>query len=130
VELWKSFDAEQKKLFIITFNMLFHTMAVNDIVRLKHPSFEEEREWRLIVRPTSPNLNHQEVQRLHFRTAKENIVPYLELRPKEGALLPISAVRYGPTLKQKQAINSLSLLFQQKGYSDVKFDGADIPLVL
>jgi hypothetical protein len=130
VELWKGFNAEQKKLFFISFNTLFHTIAVNDIVRLKHPAFEEEREWRLIVRPKSPNLSHQEVQQLQFRTGRGTIIPYLELRPKEGTLLPVASLRYGPTLEQKQAVNSLRLLFQRKGYSVVRFDGSEIPVAL
>lgn len=49
---------------------------------------------------------------------------------EKGTLLPIQSVRYGPTLKQKQAVNALSLLFQQKGYPEIPFNGADIPVVL
>jgi hypothetical protein len=130
IELWKGFDTNTKQLFVVGLNTFFQGLATNEIVRFKHPSFEEEREWRLIIRPTSPRLNAMEIKHLQFRTAKGDIVPYLELHPKKGKLLPIQSVRYGPTLKQKQAINSLSLLFQQKGYSDIPFEGADIPLAL
>lgn len=130
LQLWKSYGPAEKHLFASSFNTFLQTMALNEIVRFKDPAFEEEREWRLAVRPMSFKINTQEVQQLRFRTAKGNIVPYLELRPKEGRLLPIQSVRYGPSLKQKQAVNSLGLLFQQKGYPDIKFEGADIPLVL
>lgn len=130
LRLWKSYGPEEKYLFASSFNIFLQTMALSEIVRFKDPAFEEEREWRLAVRPMSLKLNDPEVQQLRFRTTKGNIAPYVELRPKQGALLPVQSVRYGPTLQQKQAVNSLSLLFQQKGYSGVTFDGADIPVVL
>ncbi len=130
LQLWKSYGAAEKYLFSSSFNIFLQTTALTEIVRFKNPSFEEEREWRLTVLPGSFKRNDQEVQQLRFRTAKGNIVPYLELRPKTVTLLPIQSVRYGPTLKQKQAVNALSLLFQQKGYPKIPFNGADIPVVL
>jgi Protein of unknown function (DUF2971) len=130
VELWKSFDVAQKKVFIISLNMFLQTMAATEIIRFKHPSFAEEREWRLAVRPASPHFALQEIQQLQFRTARGMLIPYVELRPKEGALLPIKRVRYGPTLEKKRVLNSLELLFKQKKYADVQFEGSEIPVIL
>jgi hypothetical protein len=130
LQLWKSYGPAEKYLFSTSFNTFLQTMAFSEIVRFKDPAFEEEREWRLAVRPMSLKLNDQEAQQLRFRTTKGNIIPYVELRPRGGELLPVRSVRYGPTLRQKQALNALSLLFHQKGYPDIKFEGADIPLVL
>jgi hypothetical protein len=129
-QLWKSYGPAERRMFSLSFNSFLRTLALNEIVRFKDPAFEEEREWRLAVRPMSVNLNDHELQYLKFRTARGMAVPYVELRSKYGTLLPITSVRYGPTLKQKQAVNSLSLLFKQKGYSSVKFKGADIPVII
>lgn len=129
-QLWKSYSPEEQYYFSISFNSFLQTLALNEIVRFKDPAFEEEREWRLAVRPMSLELKDEEIQQLKFRTARGLAVPYLELRPKDGKLLPIQSVRYGPTLKQKQTVNALSLLFQQKGYPKVPFNGAGIPLAL
>jgi hypothetical protein len=129
-QLYKTADSQGKQLFVISFNTFLQTMAATEIVRFKHPAFEGEREWRLIVRPTSTNLNTQEIQHLQFRTARGMIVPYLEVHPKEGTLLPIEWVRYGPTLEKKRVQHSLDLLFKQKGYHQMTFKGSDIPVIL
>jgi hypothetical protein len=129
-KIYGSGSIEEKAVFITSFNMMLQTVAANDILRFKHPAFQAEREWRLIVRPLSPYLSHLEVHQLKFRTTTKGlVVPYLELRPKEGALLPVVSVRYGPTLEKKRVVGSLGLLFQQKGY-DIGFHGSDIPAVL
>src|SRR5258708_1877548 len=96
-QLWKSYGPAERHLFSLSFNTFLQTLALNEIVRFKDPAFEEEREWRLAVRPMSRNRNDQELKHLKFRTARGMAVPYLELRPKTGALLPITSVRYGPT---------------------------------
>lgn len=130
LQLWKSYGPEEKYLFTSSFNTFLQTMALNEIIRFKNPSFEEEKEWRLAVRPMSLKLSDEEVQQLRFRTTRGNIVPYVELRPKGNGLLPVQSVRYGPTLKQKQVENALRLLFQQKGYPEIPSNGADIPVVM
>jgi hypothetical protein len=110
--------------------MMLQTFAINEIVRFKHPAFAVEKEWRLIVRPTSPNLNTKEIAYLQFRTSRGMMVPYVELHPKEGALLPITSVRSGPTLDQRRVAKSLDLLFKQKGYGNIPINGSEIPVIL
>jgi hypothetical protein len=128
-KLYSSGGIQEKAVFITSFNTMLQTLAASDIFRFKHPAFQAEREWRLIVRPFSLNLSHLEMQQLKFRTTSKGlVVPYLELRPKEGALLPVASVRYGPTLEKKRVVSSLGLLFRQKGYA-VDFHGSDIPAV-
>jgi len=124
-------DAQEKKVFFISFNMFLQTAALTEIVRFKHPAFKDEKEWRLVVRPTSSFLNQAEISQLKFRPSRGMVVPYLELKPKvNGTPLPIDYVRYGPTLDKKRAEKSLDLLFKQKGYVNVKFHGSDIPVIL
>lgn len=87
----------------------------NEIVRFKDPSFEGKR----MAACGAANVT-QAQRRGRTTTSIQNrqgeYYSLRELRLKEGALLPVQSVRYGPTLKQKQAVNSLSLLFRQKGY--------------
>jgi len=129
-EMYKTADLQGKQMFIIFFNTFLQTLAATEIVRFKHPAFEGEREWRLIVRPTSTHLNTQEMKYLQFRTARRLMVPYVEVRSKEGTSLPIAWVRYGPTLEKRRVQHSLDLLFKQKGYNQMTFKGSDIPVVL
>jgi hypothetical protein len=129
-DIYKTADVQGKQLFIVSFNSFLQTMASTEIVRFKHPAFAEEKEWRLIVRPLSTNLSTNEMALLKFRPSRGVLVPYLELRPKESTLLPVSWVRYGPTLEKKRVENSLKLLFKQKGYSPVPIHGSDIPVIL
>jgi len=127
---FEKLDGEEKKVFFISFNMFLQATALAEIVRFKHPAFTDEQEWRLVARPKSPFLSQGEILQLKFRPSRGMVVPYLELRPKNGDLLPIDYVRYGPTLEKKRAENSLDLLFKQKGYPEVKFYGSDIPVIL
>jgi hypothetical protein len=78
----------------------------------------------------STNLSTKEIEHLRFRTARGMMVPYLELRPKEGTLLPITSIQYGPTLDKKRVMKSLDLLFKQKGYPDIPVNGSEIPVIL
>jgi hypothetical protein len=128
--IYDNADYEGKINFVSAFYMMLQTIAVNEIVRFKHPAFAGQKEWRLIVRPMSTNLSTKEIEHLRFRTARGMMVPYLELRPKEGTLLPITSIQYGPTLDKKRVMKSLDLLFKQKGYPDIPVIGSEIPVIL
>lgn len=87
----------------------------------KDPAFEEEKEWRAIQFGRRefrdiPNL------KFDFRTSGSRIIDYtlLDLKPSEGKYtgkLPISVVRYGPTLDPKTTERSLQILLRAHGYS-------------
>lgn len=76
---------------------------VQDIVRygpvLKHASFMEEREWRLISRPTP--IDHPQMA---YRSGRSMLTPYFRLRLCRGEEpLDVSWVIVGPTPHPRQA---------------------------
>jgi hypothetical protein len=56
---------------------------------LKHPSFEEEREWRLVAA-------HKPLDTAMYRTTQTLIVPYFNLSITKQETLPVSRVVVGP----------------------------------
>jgi hypothetical protein len=82
----KAFDDEQ---FYAAVDYLTHFESIAPL--LKHPSFAEEREWRVVARrPTAASLQ--------FRAVRTLLVPYVRFSLQTSAgLLPISHVVVGPT---------------------------------
>ncbi len=80
---------------------------------LKHPSFEEEQEWRLV----SPVIQRLEEHPIHFREGTSMLVPYFafSLRATEDANMTLEHVYLGPTSNIDQSLNSLRLYLQQRG---------------
>ena len=71
---------------------------------LKHPSFKEEREWRLISKPIPYNDPH-----LEFRGGSSMLIPYCNMELcKSGSILNIEEIVVGPNPYQDLAINSVS----------------------
>jgi Protein of unknown function (DUF2971) len=64
------------------------------LAKIKHPSFQEEREWRLItVEETFDDRGRTDGRAVHFRSNAVSIIPYLEL---PFALDAVRSVRVGP----------------------------------
>jgi hypothetical protein len=108
---------------------LLQRLALKEIVRFKHPAFEEEREWRIIAQPKTGSAEVKVMQAMKFKASRGVPSPYIELRP-EGDLLPITSVRYGPTLEKKRVEQALDVFFEKHGYSQIKVDGSEIPVRL
>lgn len=71
---------------------------------VKHHSFEEEREWRIISRPILS-------QRLDYRGGRSLIVPYYRLPLwEDGQKTQIHEIIVGPTLDGERSMRSLSRL--------------------
>src|ERR1700688_9574 len=109
-------------------------MLLDEILAFKDKAFEEEHEWRLIVRPRALTLHAMDdrgkspVVR-HFRCSGGLIVPYLKLVPLNGKL-PIVSVRSGPSVDSYRAQVSVRMLLEQHGFSGVELLGSDIPVKL
>jgi hypothetical protein len=59
----------------------------------KHPSFSDEREWRLISPPIGPSH-----KRVKYREGSSTVVPYYEFElPTDGDVLQVSTLIAGPT---------------------------------
>ncbi len=94
---------------------LFTSIEV-DLLRiaaiLKHPSFQEEDEWR-IVSPVVTDYLHSPVK---FRQGAYMLVPYLEFRlyPLAESRLPVEHIFLGPTPNMELAMNSMSLYLSKQ----------------
>lgn len=80
---------------------------------LKHPSFEEEAEWRVV----SPVLTDYVDSPVQFREGSSMLVPYLEFSLESGAGEPIALehIFLGPTLNISQSMSSLTMYLAKNG---------------
>jgi hypothetical protein len=93
---------------------------------LKHPSFEEEQEWRIV----SPVLSYGQNRRIHFREGTSMLVPYyaFDLVGDDGAGLELDHVYLGPTSNIELSMNSLKLFLAKHGAQPARGIGyCDIP---
>lgn len=94
----------------------------SDLLRLaailKHPSFREEEEWRIIspVITDGPGTVHLESP-VRFREGTSMLVPYTEFSLTQGTEQPLAIehVFLGPTANQELSLNSLDLFLGQQG---------------
>jgi hypothetical protein len=88
---------------------------------LKVPQFAAESEWRLISEPIG---NHKG---LDFHVSQTLLVPHLALSIGIGTASPLAAVRIGPNAHMKLQTNSVSLLMQSHGFTDVEVLSSKVP---
>ncbi|MBK8970320.1 MAG: DUF2971 domain-containing protein [Hahellaceae bacterium] len=80
---------------------------------LKHPSFQEEEEWRIV----SPVINDFINAPVKFREGTSMLVPYFEfalLGEREG-ILPIEHLYLGPTSSVELSMNSIRMFLAKSG---------------
>lgn len=89
---------------------------------LKHQSFKEEREWRLISIPKM-------VSELCFRKGKSMIIPFFNLALGPDRNTYLDSVIVGPTPHAELAIASVKMLLRKLQLSrpDKKVEGTSIP---
>ncbi len=93
---------------------------------LKHPSFQEEEEWRLV----SPVLTNYADSSVLFREGKSMLVPYVEfnLVPGQGGSLSLDHLYLGPTPNVTISMNSLRMFLAKNGIVPKRgIDFCDIP---
>lgn len=93
---------------------------------LKHPSFEEEQEWRIV----SPVLSGGDNGSIHFREGTSMLVPYyaFDLGAHDGDGLALDHVYLGPTSNIELSLNSLELfLAKHKALPGRGITYCDIP---
>lgn len=92
-------------------------LAEEDLLRmaaiLKHPSFEEEQEWRIV----SPAIEFSHNAPVHFREGRSLLVPYyaFDLKSPERGQLELEHVFLGPTANIDLSMKSLALYLQYQG---------------
>ena len=79
---------------------------------LKHPSFEEEQEWRLV----SPVITDCRSAPVRFREGASMLVPYyaFDLGDGEGGGMRLDHVFLGPTSNSELSMKSLALYLDQQ----------------
>ena len=95
-------------------------------MKMKHPQFEVEGEWRLVVRC---GLEHQSLKNLNHRSTLAGIVPYLTMKPCELGL-PIVGVTVGPCHRPEQQEKAIFdfLKVQGNGYEFAKISISELPI--
>lgn len=101
-----------------TFAARFTSVAAT----IKHPSFYEEDEWRVVSSIGVPQST------VKYRSAGGLIVPYCEWSLRHGNLYPVAAVVVGPTVSDQLASRSLHHLTVGSFGWPVKVEFSDSPL--
>ena len=91
---------------------------------LKHPKFEEEKEWRVIA-----SLQTQKVlDAIKIRSGTSMLIPYIEiLLPTKNNKLVIEQIVIGPTMNHSLSEESVKLLFDKKQVTCHSLDHSAIP---
>ncbi|NLW48471.1 MAG: DUF2971 domain-containing protein [Firmicutes bacterium] len=102
---------------------------LNLICIFKSPSFEEEKEWRILK-----VINYyNEVNLLSFRITKGNLIPYIKIAfARDQSLndnneLTIPKIHYGPTLHPLLTEKALNLLIIKSNFLLTEIERSSIP---
>lgn len=101
-----------------TFEEVFEQVE-SDLLRiaaiLKHPSFQEEEEWRIV----SPVVTDFKDPSVHYREGTSMLVPYFEfsLIDPQSAKQKIEHIFLGPTPNRSLSMNSLAMYLAKSGVS-------------
>lgn len=78
----------------------------------KHPAFDEEREWRLVVGP----IEMQRAEAVHFVERRHTLAPYIEFPLADGDN-PLDDIHWvaGPGPQQERAHNALGMVAHLAG---------------
>jgi hypothetical protein len=99
---------------------------------MKHVTFKEEQEWRLIRMQAGLSAAGRDQNSLpvSFRVAEGNLTPYVAMRwtPDSGQSDSIAEVRYGPVSSPKLTERSLLDLLRVYDCGGTKVSGSDVPL--
>lgn len=90
------------------------------VTAFKHPSFAEEREWRMMA------LVPFQVK---IRSDRGWLRPYVEIALNPGDEgMPLEAITHGPSPNPELEKRALRLLLAETAYSQVPIEGSDVPL--
>ncbi len=92
---------------------------------LKHPSFREEKEWRVV----SPVVANNAEAPILFREGHAMLVPYIEFKiGQDNKSLAMDHLFLGPTANVNISMNSLKMFLQQHGITPQRgIDYCQIP---
>jgi hypothetical protein len=119
--------AEEQNNIIAYIGHVFGTLIDELLYTFKHPSFYEEKEWRLVI-PADLSNN---LSSLLFRTSNAAIIPYTEIRypiAPRCPLLQIRTVIQGPTANKDFGRIAVISLLTKDGYEHVEIEDSTVPL--
>jgi hypothetical protein len=87
---------------------------------IKHPSFYEEEEWRLISGALGTGM-----AKILFRIGKSMIVPYLKF--DLGKEFPLREIVVGPSPHKDLSVNSVRILLSAKKLRNIDIDSSSVP---
>jgi hypothetical protein len=103
--------AERSVLYRETFAKM-ETDLLRIAAILKHPSFHEEKEWRIV----SPVIANNAEAPILFREGHAMLVPYIEFDISQGAEpLALDHLFLGPTPNSNISMHSLKMFLEQNG---------------
>ena len=116
-------------------NVLLAQHLMRLALLFKHPSFEDEREWRLVV-GYSEQSGAQDVamlEKVEFRSSGGLVRPFLDFdfATKEVEFrrcLPLTALMHGPTLRPAATTFSVDFFLARCGYKHVQSEKSKVPL--
>jgi hypothetical protein len=114
---------------------VFATLAATEwLYSIKHETFSEEKEWRIVAFPKPGNAfygggDYAHPEEVRFRRGRHSVVPYVELKPTEGRL-PFSEVICGPGGHHLLTSKAVQLLMSAWGFEGVKIRNSAVPLAL
>lgn len=123
-------DHSEQRMDVLARNLVDGILEVASFC--KHPSFSEEREWRIVYERS----NDKSLFPVLHRTSRGLIVPYVELCVP-GAVgemaghMPIVEIRCGPSAEPELKQHGVKRFVQfRPGYEKVVVSGSDTPLRL
>jgi hypothetical protein len=115
-----TFDALEVGFILGTVESLLNIIACI----IKHPKFEEEREYRHIYQPGKTRLDLP----VYFKAGQYGLTPYVAINFLEKGRLPITTITVGPCHDFELEYKVLSLFLHNNGYKDVEILHSEIPL--
>jgi hypothetical protein len=98
---------------------------------VKHRTFSEEKEWRIITYPKGATLVGTKPMNyggISVRPTSKLLLPYMILEPPSRRRLPLVEIRCGPSQFQEQSARALNILVRKHGYKRLPITVSGVPL--
>jgi|ERR1700733_1365393 len=106
---------------------------LEEIAAFKDKVFENEKEWRLVVRrrelmKQGSDNNQSDPSHLYFRSSHGMIVPYVKILPAGSSnKLPIKSIHCGPSAAQGIRGVAIRMMLEKENFTDVSVHESTIP---
>jgi len=91
---------------------------------IKHPTFEEENEYRQFYQPGATSLQLEN----KFRNGRFGLTPYVEVSFIEEGRLPLRSITIGPCQDAELEMHTVKTFLEKHSYKNVEVLVSEIPL--